>query len=88
MRRVRRAERCAVIDDGDVIYAAPLPDGPIIVLDGISALIWRVVGDPDVADVTAHVAEATGEHPDDIAPHVATFLDDLVRFGLAVSADD
>ena len=30
----------AVVEEGDVVYAATLPDGPIVVLDGGAAAIW------------------------------------------------
>ncbi|WDH79482.1 PqqD family protein [Microbacterium esteraromaticum] len=80
-----------MIDADDVVYIAPLPDGPIMVLDGVSALIWQTITDPVGAtdtEVAAHVAAATGQRPDDIAGHVTSFLDDLVRRGVIIGADD
>ncbi|UNK70137.1 PqqD family protein [Microbacterium sp. H1-D42] len=79
-----------MVDDGEVVYAAPLPSGPITVLADVSALIWRTIPDDtavSIADVVAQVASATEEQQDDIAVHVHAFLDDLVRLGLLAYAD-
>jgi hypothetical protein len=77
---------CGVFDDGERLYAARLPDGPIIALDEISALIWRAAGRGSRAEVISTVAEATGENPDAIAPHIHAFLDDLIDRGLLVAS--
>ena len=39
--RLRANDGVGVEVLGDTVYAAPLPDGPIMVLEGIAALIWR-----------------------------------------------
>ena len=41
MSRLRVAENVGVDVVDDVVYVAPLPDGPIAVLDGIAAFIWE-----------------------------------------------
>lgn len=87
MKRVRPSDQCAVIDEEGVVYVAPLPDGPILVLDGVSALIWQTVCDPQIDDAVAHVADATGQRPDDIARDVDAFVTDLVRRGALVLVD-
>jgi len=77
---------CGVFDDGDSLYVARLPDGPIIALDEVSALVWRAAGTGSRAEVIATVAEATAEKPDAIAQHIHAFLDDLINRGLLVAA--
>ncbi|WP_206822927.1 PqqD family peptide modification chaperone [Microbacterium esteraromaticum] len=76
-----------MIDDDGVVYVAPLPDGPILVLDGVSALIWQTVCDSQIDDAVAYVADATGQRPEDIAGHVDAFVTDLVRRGALVVDD-
>jgi len=83
---LRPHPHCGVFDDGARLYAARLPDGPIISLDEVSTLIWRSAGDMSRAEVIATVAEVTGENPDAIAPHIHAFLDDLVDRGLLVAS--
>lgn len=75
---------CGVFDDGTELYAARLPDGPILAFDELSALIWRSAADGSRADVVARVVEATGETPEAVRPHIDAFLDDLVSRGLLV----
>lgn len=90
MTRVHRVESCGVVDEDGVVYAAPLPAGPITVLADASALIWRTIPDRGaivVADVVRQIASVTGEESTDIAGHVQAFLDDLVRLGLLAYAD-
>lgn len=77
---------CGVFDDGARLYAARLPDGPIVSLDEISTLIWRAAGAGPRAEVIATVAEATGQDPDAIAPHIHAFLDDLLDRGLLIAS--
>ncbi|MBN7793406.1 PqqD family peptide modification chaperone [Microbacterium sp. 2216-1] len=87
MKRVRPSDLCAVIDEDDIVYVAPLPDGPVLVLDGVSALIWQTALDPQIDDTVAYVADATGQRPEDIAGHVEAFVTDLVRRGALVVDD-
>lgn len=77
---------CGVFDDGARLYAARLPDGPIISLDEVSTLIWRAAGEGSRAEVITTVAEATGQNPDAVAPHIHAFLDDLIDRGLLVAS--
>lgn len=87
MKRVRPNDLCAVIDEDDIVYVAPLPDGPLLVLDGVSALIWQTLCDTHIDDTVVHVADATGQRPEDIAGHVDAFVTDLVRRGALVRVD-
>ncbi|GAA2032739.1 hypothetical protein GCM10009819_15990 [Agromyces tropicus] len=78
----RPTDATGVVEHEDVLYAATLPDGPILVLDGIAGLIWEVACEPSDDSVVDRVAELTGAEPGDIRAEVERFLDDLVRRGL------
>jgi hypothetical protein len=65
-----------------VTYLARLPDGPIMVLEDTSALIWGQAVDCEEGDVVAVVAAAAGAQVADIRDDVERFLADLVRNGL------
>ena len=45
MSRLRPASGVAHLDHGDVVYAATLPGGPILVLEGGAAAIWAAACD-------------------------------------------
>lgn len=62
-----------------VVYAAPLPDGPPVVLDGPGAVVWRaLVPGGSLADVVERVAAEVGASAEVVAADVATFVDRLV----------
>ncbi|MDU0348878.1 PqqD family peptide modification chaperone [Actinomyces sp. MRS3W] len=69
-----------------VVYVAPLPDGPPVVLQGSAARIWLAATDPDTgttaAAVAAGVAAAVGTKPEQITADVDAFLTELVNAGL------
>lgn len=78
-----------VVDGGDVVYLAPLPDGPISVLDGIGAVLWRLATEgteEERRDVAAAAARLTGTDAGDIREEVDAFLAELVTRGLLVRA--
>ena len=60
MSRLIVAENVGVGDRRDVVYAAPLPDGPIAVLDGIAAFIWDEALESEREIIASRVAAATG----------------------------
>lgn len=65
-----------VFEGSDTTYVARLPDGPIVVLNGIAAEIWRcAVRHTDVVDA---VAVRCGVPPDTIRADVDAFLATLV----------
>lgn len=80
--RLRRAGGVAALMDGDTVYAAFLPAGPIVVLDGIAALIWTEANHGDREDVAEKVAAATGSTLEEVRPHVDAFVAELVARGL------
>ncbi|QBF45274.1 PqqD family protein [Janibacter limosus] len=66
-------------DDGaDLVYVAHLPNGPISVLPGIAALIWRaaVEGSMPVVDT---VSATTGHPATTVREDVESFVADLIR---------
>jgi hypothetical protein len=71
----------AIVDD-DTVYAAFLPAGPIVVLDGIAALIWTEANVGDRDDVAERVAASTGSPVEEVRPHVDAFVTELVDRGL------
>ncbi|MEJ1090738.1 hypothetical protein [Microbacterium istanbulense] len=83
---MRPARGVGVVDDEVCVYVASLPDGPILVLDGPSALAWRTACTRGADAVSQVVAEATGEDAGTIAPYLERFLSDLVDRGLLVRA--
>jgi hypothetical protein len=82
--RLRPADGVGVEVLGDAVYAAPLPDGPIMVLEGIAALIWREATAQPRESVADVVAATTGEDAASIRPSVDGFIDEMVSRGLLV----
>jgi hypothetical protein len=82
MSRLRPVARVAVIEDEAVVYAATLPDGPIVVLDGGAAAIWVEACAGDRSSIADRVAEATGVPVGEIRAAVHAFVDELVARGL------
>lgn len=85
MSRLRPAPRVAVVEDASVVYAATLPDGPIVVLDGGAAAIWVEACAGDRSSIADRVSEATGAPVDEIRATVHAFVDELVERGLLVA---
>ena len=70
-------------DDGVVVYLAPLPDGPVQVLNGVGSLIWLEATSSDTAEnVLERVAVLVDRPPDTIRAEVESFLAHLVEAGL------
>ncbi|KRE25833.1 PqqD family protein [Agromyces sp. Soil535] len=82
MTRLRPASGVAVVEEGGVVYAASLPDGPIVVLDGGAAAIWVEALDGPRSTLADRVAAITDAAVGDIRADVESFVDELVRRGL------
>ncbi len=82
MTRLRRAPGVGLITEEGILYAASLPDGPIVVLSGVAALIWGEACTGERATIAERVARATEVSPDQIRPDVDAFVADLVARGL------
>jgi hypothetical protein len=85
MSGLRASPAVAVVEEGDTVYAARLPDGPILVLDGVAALVWDAARRNRRREVAHEVAEATGADLAAIRPVIDAFIDDLVDRGLLVA---
>ncbi len=79
---LRIAHGLGVHEMAGVVFIAPLPDGPITVLQGASAEIWRRAYGRSRAHLIAHLAEEFGVDAAVIAPEVSAFLDALVARSL------
>ena len=82
MTGYRPSDAVGIVEHEDVLYVATLPDGPIIVLDGISALIWDEACAGDRETIVDRVAAATDATTEAIRADVEAFVAELVARGL------
>lgn len=82
MNGYRPGGAVGLVEHGEVLYVATLPDGPIIVLEGISALIWDEACGGDRETIVDRVAAATNATPEAIRADVEAFVAELVARGL------
>ncbi|MGW4929221.1 PqqD family protein [Agromyces sp. NPDC004153] len=82
MNRLGLGRDVAVIDDGTVIYAAALPDGPIVVLEEGAAAIWVEACRGDRATIADRLVEGTDVPADEIRDNVEVFVERMIRAGL------
>ncbi|WES63875.1 PqqD family protein [Microbacter sp. GSS18] len=80
--RLAPAAGVAVETLDGTVYAAPLPDGPIFVLEGVAAVIWEAACTVPRAQLAAAIAERTGAEESEVATSVEAFVDDLTARGL------
>jgi len=55
MTRFAQAPDVGVIDDGIRVFAAALPDGPIVVLADIAAAVWRAAPGRDLRSLATQL---------------------------------
>lgn len=84
MTGLRPAPGVAHVDDDDVVYAAVLPTGPILVLDGGAAAIWVAACDGPRDTIAERVAASTGAAVADVRADVDAFVAELVARGLLI----
>ena len=82
MSGYRPAATVGVVEQDTLVYVAPLPDGPIVVLEGGAAAIWVAACDGPRESVAERVAALTGEAADDIRVDVESFVAELLSRGL------
>ena len=82
--RLRIADGVGVESADGVVYAAPLPDGPIMVLDGVAALIWEEADGASREAVADAVATFTAEDAASIRPYVEQFIDEMLTRGMLI----
>jgi hypothetical protein len=81
----RVADVAVVVEDPDdengvVVYLAPLPDGPVQVLNGVGSLIWLEATRTGASgDLVTRVAEQVGSAPDLIHADVDAFVAELLE---------
>ncbi len=67
----------AVSDNGATIYLAHLPDGPLLVLEGVAALIWHEATTAPAEGWVERVATTVHRSVADITAEVEAFVRDL-----------
>ncbi|WP_448811698.1 PqqD family protein [Agromyces bauzanensis] len=87
MTGYRPAPGVAVVEEGDALYAAVLPDGPIVVLDGVAGVIWAEACDGPRSTLADRVAAVTDAAVADIRGDVEAFVEELVQRGLLAVRD-
>jgi hypothetical protein len=73
--------------EGDPVYVAHLPDGPLFVLEGVAAAIWAEATSGPAQGWVARVADAFDRPEQDVAPDVRRFVADLEARGILEPAD-
>ena len=71
-----------LVHDDLTVYLARLPDGPVMVLEGVAALIWVEATTAPAVGWCRRVAEAVGEPQERIVGDVEAFVTDLRERGL------
>lgn len=79
-----KGDAVATIERDGVVYVAVLPRGPIAVLDGTAAAIWRVISTGPLESTADRVARTMGWDAVEIRESVDTFVGGLVAQGLIV----
>ena len=82
MTRFVRGSDVGVIDDGIRVFAAVLPKGPIVVLAGVGAAVWRAALGADLATLAVRLIEGGVCGESDAAEDAALFTRTLVDAGL------
>ncbi|WP_370894787.1 PqqD family peptide modification chaperone [Janibacter sp. GXQ6167] len=88
--RYRRADRVASAEEKGVLYLAPLPDGPALMVPGSGASVWDAaneLGEASAAEIARHLAGPADQDPDVIAADIAPFLDALVTARVLIRTD-
>ncbi|MCS3841777.1 hypothetical protein [Microbacterium sp. AK031] len=88
MTRFVQAADVGVIDDGIRVFAAALPDGPIVVLADIAAAVWRAAPGRDVEALAVQLIEDGICTEDDAHSDAALFTHALIDVKLLREVDD
>jgi hypothetical protein len=81
------APRTGVATDGQDVYVARLPDGPILRLGGTAAIVWDAAVSGPEASIADRVAATMGVEPASLQADVTAFVAALLAQGLIVSRD-
>jgi hypothetical protein len=82
------AQHVGVEDHGEVVYIAPLPDGPIRVLEGVAALIWRAACAGPSHTIAPRVLFDVADPPADASDMIESVVSELRMAGLLVVESD
>lgn len=82
MTRFVQGADVGVIDDGVRVFAAVLPEGPIMVLAGLGAAVWRAALGSDLRTLARQLVDDGLCGEDDAAADAALFTQTLVDAGL------
>lgn len=69
-------------EDSAPVFVAPLPDGPVSVLEGTAATIWLAALEGPTTDLAERVAALEGVPVEAVREEISGFVDLLVRQGL------
>jgi hypothetical protein len=69
-------------EDQDHVYLAQLPDGPLLVLDGVAATIWTEATTGAEQGWVGRVARAFDQAEEDVDTDVRRFVADLEARGI------
>lgn len=69
------------------VFLMPLPDGPPVVLNDVSAVIWVLAADGE-DDVASGVSKVVDKSPEEVGPEVVRHLECLVSQGLLTVRSD
>lgn len=83
----RLAASVAVVERDGFAYAAPLPDGPILVLEPVAATVWTLAQQVPAAALVEQVAATFEVAAELVAPDVARVIEQLVRSRVLEVAD-
>jgi hypothetical protein len=82
MSRYRPAPGVGVEDDGEAVYVAHLPDGPVTVLAGSAGAVWRAACIGPLETLVPRVAADFGVDPDAVAADVEAAVAAMRAAGL------
>jgi hypothetical protein len=85
---IRVAPQIAEQWEGEAVYVARLPTGPIFVLDAVGGLIWREATTRSSEGMIDRLARQLDVDPEHIASDVRAFIDELIGRGLLVEIED
>jgi hypothetical protein len=77
-----KGDAVATFERDGVVYVALLPRGPIAVLDGTAAVIWRASSTGPLESTADRVAHTMGWDAGEIRESVDSFVGGLVAQGL------
>lgn len=85
---LRVAPQIAELWEGELLYLARLPTGPILVLDAVGGLIWEEATTRDDEGMVDRLADRLGVDSEFISSHVLAFIAELIDRGLLIEIED